>query len=316
LASESPKALELAKAGSSASSTVSRWRTVGRACTGYVYVAPAGLVFTLFLAFPVAFAVWLAFHSWNGLTPLGEAPSVGFDNFEALVHDEIFRKALRNTVFFTVVTTAVQMTIAFFLAFTLWYYKLRFSTLLRGIFFFPTVISMVVVGLTWHQMLVVGGPVDELLASVGFGHVDWLIESNLIMWVVAWVSSWQWAGWTMVLMLAGMMGVPNELVEAAKMDGAGSFSIARTIVLPLIGHVTALALLLNIIGGFQVFDTIYVLTGGGPNHASEVLSTYTYWQAFSAFGPGELGYASAIAVMMIMVLFVFSYVRIRMSRLV
>lgn len=302
--------------GGGAAAVLGRPHAVGRALSGYAYVAPAVLIFVFFLAFPVAFAVWLAFHSWNGLTPLGDAAYIGFSNFKDLIHDEVFRQALKNTVFFTAVTTALQMLVAFLLAFTLWYYKIRFANLLRGLFFFPTVISMVVVGLTWHQMLVVGGPVSEVFASLGLDNIGWLTNSNLVMWVVAWVSTWQWAGWTMVLMLAGMMGVPNQLVQAAKIDGAGGFAIARTIVLPLIGHVTALALLLNVIGGFQVFDTIYVLTGGGPNHASEVLGTYTYWQAFSAFGPGELGYASAIAVMMILVLFVFSYVRIRMSQLV
>jgi ABC-type sugar transport system permease subunit len=113
-----------------------------------------------------------------------------------------------------------------------------------------------------------------------------------------------------------MLGLPNELVEAARIDGASDWSIARRVVFPLLAPVTSLALLLNVIGAFQVFDTIYVLTGGGPNHASEVLGTYTYWQAFSAFGPGEVGYAAAMAVVMILVLFVFAYVRIRMTRLV
>jgi len=175
---------------------------------------------------------------------------------------------------------------------------------------------MVMVGLTWRQMLNPGGPLDGLFNGLGLGNIDWLGQPNLVMWVVIWVSSWQWSGWTMVLMLAGMMGIPNELVEASKIDGAGSFGIARTIVLPLIGHVTGLALLLNVIGGFQVFDTIYVLTGGGPNHASEVLGTYSYWEAFGNYGPGELGYAAAMAVVMVIVLFAFSYTRIRMSRLV
>jgi ABC-type sugar transport system permease subunit len=314
--SKSTSALELAlEAGSSALPRPSL-RTRLDAFAGHAYVAPALLVFGFFLAFPVAFAVWLAFHEWNGLTPLGQAPNIGFANFRALLHDPIFRKALANTALFAAASTIVQMVIAFVLAFTLWFYKLRFSTLFRAVYFFPTVLSMVMVGLTWRQMLNPGGPIDGLLSGLGLGHVDWLSQPNLVMWVVIWVSSWQWSGWTMVLMLAGMLGIPNELVEASKIDGAGSFGIARTIVLPLIRHVTGLALLLNVIGGFQVFDTIYVLTGGGPNHASEVLGTYSYWEAFGNYGPGELGYASAMAVVMVLVLFVFSYTRIRMSRLV
>jgi ABC-type sugar transport system permease subunit len=274
------------------------------------------MLFILFLAFPIGFAVWLSFRQWNGFTPLNQAPFVGFGNFAALLEDGVFHKALRNTVLFAATSTAVQMAIAFVLAFTLWYYTLRFSVFFRALFFFPTVISMVFVGLTWQQLLGVGGPVDALLGVLGVQHVAWLSNPDLVLWVIVWVSSWQWAGWTMVLFLAGMMSLDRELIEAAHLDGAGSFTIAVEVVAPLLHHVIALALLLNVIGGFQVFDTIYVLTGGGPNHASESLGTYTYWLAFSAYGPGELGYASAATVLMTLALFVFAYFRVRMSRLV
>jgi ABC-type sugar transport system permease subunit len=283
---------------------------------GYAFVAPAMAMFLLFLAFPIGFSVWLSFHDWNGFTPIARATFVGLENFRALLEDAIFGTALRNTVVFAIASTTIQMVVAFLLAYTLWYYKLRFSTFFRALFFFPTVISMVFVGLTWQQLLAVGGPVDNLIATFGVSHISWLANSDLVLWVVVWVSSWQWSGWTMVLFLAGMIGQDRELVEAAQLDGAGSFAIATRIVLPGQRHVIALALLLNIVGGFQVFDTIYVLTGGGPDHASEVLGTYTYWVAFSAYGPGALGYASAVSVVMIAVLFVFAYFRVRMSRLV
>jgi ABC-type sugar transport system permease subunit len=256
-------------------------------------------MFLFFLAFPVAFSVWLSFRQWNGFTPLDQAPFVGLANFAALGRDRVFQEAIVNTAMFAVCSTAVQIAVAFILAFTLWYYRLRFGAFLRALFFFPTVISMVFVGLTWQQLLTVGGPVDGLVRSFGSGRIAWLS-----------------AGWTMVLFLAGMMGQPRDLIEAAQIDGAGSFAIAAWIVIPIQRPVVALAVLLNVVGGFQVFDTIYVLTGGGPNHASEVLGTYTYWQAFSAYGPGQLGYASAISMVMVFVLFVFAYFRVRMSRLV
>ena len=286
------------------------------AMVGYAFVAPAMAIFLLFLAFPIGFSAWLSLRQWNGFTPLGKAPFVGIANFAALVHDDVFGQALRNTVLFALASTALQMAVAFVLAFTLWFYKLRFATFLRALFFFPTVISMVFVGLTWQQLLGVDGPVDQLLRLIGTHHIAWLSNADLVLWVIVWVASWQWAGWTMMLFLAGMMGQDRELIEAAHLDGAGSFTIAVRIVIPLQRHVIALALLLNVIGGFQVFDTIYVLTGGGPNHASEALGTYSYWQAFSAYGPGELGYASAVTVVMTIVLFVFAWFRVRMSRLV
>jgi raffinose/stachyose/melibiose transport system permease protein len=274
------------------------------------------VIFSLFLAFPVGYAVWLALHSWDGLTPIQDALYVGFTNFQQISQDAVFRQALLNTVMFTIATTVIQMAIAFLLAFSIWFFKLRFGTPLRSLYFFPTVLSMVVVGLTWRQLLEQGGPIDNLITLLGFGHVSWLSSPSLVMWVVIWVNSWQWSGWTMVLYLAGMVGIPQDLVEAAKVDGASSFTILWRIVLPLLRYVTGLVLLLNVIGGFQVFDTIYVMTGGGPDHASEVLGTYAYWQAFAAFGPGQIGYAATIAVVMVLVLFAFSYIRIRMSRLV
>lgn len=283
---------------------------------GYVFVAPAMGMFLLFLAFPVTFSIWLSLHQWNGFTPIGQSPYIGLANFAALLADRVFHKAFLNTVAFAVASTAVQMAVAFVLAFTLWYYKLRFGTFFRALFFFPTVISMIFVGLTWQQLLTVGGPVDHLLRVIGVAHISWLSDPSLVLWVIVWVSSWQWSGWTMVLLLAGMMGLRKELIEAAQIDGAGTFAIVMRVVIPMLRYVAALAILLNVVGGFQVFDTIYVLTGGGPNHASEVLGTYTYWQAFSGYGPGQLGYASAISVVMIVVLFVFAYFRIRMSRLV
>jgi ABC-type sugar transport system permease subunit len=296
--------------------TGTRARSRAGKAGAYLYVLPAGAVFLLFLAFPVGFAVWLSLHNWDGFVPFAHAPFVGLSNFGQALSDPILKKSLLNTVLFTVVSTAIQMFVAFLLAFTLWFYRLRFSTAFRALYFFPTVLSMIMVGLTWRQMLSSGGPVDGLFTSLGLPQFSWLSSSNLVMWVVIWVSSWQWSGWTMVLYLAGMLGIPNEIVEAAKIDGAGSFGVMRTIVVPMVRYVTGLALLLNIIGGFQVFDTIYVMTGGGPDHASEVLGTYSYWQAFSAYGPGQLGYAATIAVIMVAVLFVFSYARVRMSRLV
>jgi ABC-type sugar transport system permease subunit len=120
----------------------------------------------------------------------------------------------------------------------------------------------------------------------------------------------------MILFTAGMVALPADLIEAALLDGASSFVVMKSVVMPMIRHVIALVLLLNVVGGFQVFDTIYVMTGGGPDHASDTLGTYAWWLAFSPSGPGALGYSAAIAVMMVLVLFVFSFFRVRASRLV
>jgi ABC-type sugar transport system permease subunit len=283
---------------------------------GYLYVLPALVVFGMFIAFPFGFAVWLSFHSWDGFTSLSAAPFVGAANYHQALGDPIFHKALLDTVLFTVVSTVAQMAIAFLLAFTLWHFKLRFAGAFRALYFFPAVLSMIVVGIAWRQLLATGGPIASGLTAAHVSAIPWLGSTNLVMWVIIWVSTWQWSGWTMILYLAGMVGLPQDVIEAARIDGASSFVTMRSVVAPMLRHVTALALLLNVVGGFQVFDTIYVMTGGGPDHASETLGSYSWWVAFSSYGPGELGYAATIAVIMICVLFVFSYFRIRVSRLV
>lgn len=284
--------------------------------SSYLYVLPTLVVFGMFIAFPFGFAVWLSLRSWNGFSSLSSAPSVGFANYRQAFGDPVFHRALFDTVLFTVVSTIVQMLIAFVLAFTLWYFKPRFARALRALYFFPAVLSMIVVGLAWSQLLSQGGPIDVALTAGHMPIPNWLGSTTLVMWVIIWVSTWQWSGWTMILYLAGMVGLPQDVMEAARIDGAGSFTMMRSVVAPMLRHVTALALLLNVVGGFQVFDTIYVMTGGGPDHASETLGTYSWWVAFSSYGPGQLGYAASIAVIMICALFVFSYFRTRVSRLV
>src|SRR5437763_10511497 len=152
--------------GASQSVRVNRVAALGRTLTPYAYIAPAVVIFCLFLAYPVWFAVRLAFHEWNGLTPLDQMRYVGLQNFQGLFTDSIFQQALFNTTIFTVATTVLQMAIAFVLAFTLWYFKPRFAGIMRAVFFFPTVLSMVMVGLTWQQLLQLSGPINGALSAL------------------------------------------------------------------------------------------------------------------------------------------------------
>jgi ABC-type sugar transport system permease subunit len=283
---------------------------------GWGFVAPALLLFGAFIAFPVGFATWLSLHSWDGFSPIGEARWVGFGNFRNLLDDGVFRTAAWNTTLYAVVSTIVQIGVGFVLAFALWHLRPRLSSAMRALIFFPTILSMVVVGSAWSHMLAYDGPVNSFLGLFGMAPIGWLSDPTIVKYVIIWVASWQWSGWTMVLLLAGMLGIPRDVVEAAAIDGARSFTVARHVAIPLVRPVLGLAVLLNIIGAFQVFDTVYVLTGGGPNHASEMLGTYSYWIAFSGSGTGDLGYAASLSMVMIAALFAFAIVRIRMSRLV
>lgn len=287
-----------------------RIRAVRAGAMGYVLIAPAFVVFAVFFIYPVVYAVRLSFRDWSGLTPIATAPWTGLDNYRELLDDDIFRKALRNTVVFTVTTTVLQTTLAFLLAFGLWYFRTRWSALQRMVIFFPTVLSMVLVGLVWQQFLAPGGPINGLLRS----SVAWLGDPDLALWTIAWIASWQWTGWSMMLYLAAMVGFDRELLQAAQIDGASDARIAFSVVEPVVRPVTSLVILLNLIGGVQAFDTIWVTTRGGPNHATETLTTYAQYTAFDAQGPSEFGYASAIATVTIIGLMVLAAFRLRHER--
>lgn len=277
---------------------------------GYLLIAPALALFTVFFLYPVVNAVQLSFRDWDGLVPIGDAQWIGLGNYSELLGDEIFRKALLNTVIFAAATTAVQTGLAFALAYALWYFVSRWATTQRLIIFFPTVLSMVLVGLVWQQILAADGPVNALLGT----DVAWFSDRHIALLTIIWIASWQWTGWSMMLYLAGMLGVSRDLVEAAQIDGAGDARIAWSIVRPVVRPVTALVILLNLIGAVQTFDTIWVTTRGGPNHATETLTTYAQYVAFDAQGPGAFGYASAIATVVIVLLMAAAALRIRSGR--
>lgn len=296
------------------------WRSALRVISAsgpYLYVLPALVLFGLFLAFPVYTAIDLSLRDWSGFSALGSARFIGLANFGDLLNDELFWLSLKNTVVFTIVTTVAQMAIGFVLAFALWYYSLPFAKSLRALIFFPSLVSMVIIGLIWREILSTDGLANNFLSLI-LGErirVLWFGNARLVLWTIIWIDTFTYAGWSMVLWLAGMMDIPKEQMDAARIDGAGVSQLLRYVVLPGTEHVASLSLLLNLIGGFQAFAVVYVTTRGGPAHLSEVLSTYVFYNAFYQTGPQRVGYASAIATLMVLVLLVFSYVRIRQSKL-
>ena len=293
------------------------WGKFAAATVPYLYVAPALIFFALFLAYPVYFALKLSFHEWNGLTSIDQMDYVGLANFKELLSDRLFWLSLKNTVLFAIVTTVAQMGISFLLAFALWYFPLPLNKMLRAIIFYPGVVSMVILGLIWREMLANEGLVNGFLTALTGDKVaiQWLGNPKLVLWTVMAIDTWIFTGTNMILWLAGMLAIPSELLDAARIDGANIRQLVRHIVVPLLRHVYSLSLLLNIIGGFQAFAIVYVTTRGGPAHQSEVLATYVFWNAFYSAGPQRFGYASTIAAFMVIVLLLFSYIRIRVGKL-
>ena len=283
----------------------------------YLWVLPAVVFFMLFIAYPVYFALRLSLHEWSGWTPIETMKWVGLGNFRELFQDEFFHLAFRNTIFYAIVTTVAFCTLAFLLAFALWYKAPRAAGFLRSLIFYPSILSTVIIALAWFRMYALDGMVNDMLSRITGQEVEimWLSNPKLAIWSVMWVDVWKHTGWTMVLYLAAMSAVPRELTESALLDGADSFQVGRYIVLPIIRNVNWLVIVLNIIGGLQVFGPVWVMTQGGPLHRTEVLATYSYWLAFSRHGPSRLSYGAAVTSVGVVILFALAILRLRVDRI-
>lgn len=292
---------------------LSRWRTGGRlgSIQGYGYLAPAIVVFGLLFIYPMVVAIDLSFRSWDGFRPLSQATWVGLKNYRTIFGHDVFLGALGNTLVIAVVTMVLQALFSFVIAYSLWYFGQRLAGAQRAIMFFPTALAMVLVGLLWKQILALEGPFNAVFNL----SISWFGSPDLVIWVIIWMLLWQYTGWSMMIFYAALVAVPQETIEAARLDGVGDIRMAWLIVLPLVRHATALVLLLTLISAAQTFDTVWVTTRGGPDHASDTITVYAYWAAFVASGPGDFGRASAVAVVAILSLMVVAVARIRLIRL-
>ena len=281
----------------------------------YLYILPVVPFVLAYFFYPSIFSFILSFTSWSGIK-LGKINFIGIDNFIRLFEDRIFLIALRNTILFVVLTIIIQNILGFVYAYLLHYGNIKGSKIWRSIIFFPVVLAPVIVALIWRIILSREGMINQILGIIGLEvlQTSWLGNAVTPIFMVILVNAWQNTGYNMVLFHAGLRTIPDELIEAAKIDGATIFQIIRRIIFPLLTPIITVILVLSVIGGFKVFDVVYALTRGGPANLSEVISTYMFYSAFSVKGPGDYGYASSIAIFLTLIIFVLSYLRIRFTR--
>src|SRR5579862_4181523 len=289
-------------------SVSSRWSDRKAKVEPYVWTLPAAAFLVLFVAFPVAFSVRLSLFNWSGETPINAMTWTGLSNYRALPHDPIFRTALKNTVIFALSTTAGITLLAFFLGFALWYRAPRWAGYARTFILYPATLSGVIVAIAWAHLFAFDGLINGLIGALtrSTPTILWLANVKWTFWVVVWVEIWWQVGVSVVLYLAAMGGISRDVLDRARVDGATSFQLARRVAEPMIRPTSSLILLLNFINGLQAFTIIYVLTGGGPVHSTEVVATYSYWLAFGLFGPSEFGYAAAATNIAVVILLVVS----------
>jgi raffinose/stachyose/melibiose transport system permease protein len=259
------------------------------------FAVPALLIYVAIVIYPSLAGAGYAFTDWSGL---GKASWVGLENFKNLFTDAQSFGALKNTLKLTVFIVIVQNAIGLALALGV-HTRIKSRFLLRTIFFAPAVLSPVVLAFLWKYMFN-PDPDAGLNALLGFFGLDflqqnWLGDPSVALWAIGLTVVWQYAGYSMVIFLAALQGIPQELEEAAALDGAGRFQRFWHVVLPLIAPAVTINLTLSTIGGLKLFDQVFAITGGGPGYASETLSTLIYKQAFVF---GKYGYSTAVALVL------------------
>jgi raffinose/stachyose/melibiose transport system permease protein len=277
---------------------------------GYTFILPALGIYALFLLYPLFNVIRSSLFDINTISQ--RATFVGLANFLELASDEVFRRGLANTVIYTAAIILLINVPAIVFAMIVDRERMRGGYVLRVLFFVPAILAPALIGAAFKRIFAPFGALNMLVTAVNLPQLkhNWLGDPALAMAAVILTTVWQSTGWNMVIYYARLRELPRDLYEAAAIDGASEIGIIRHIKVPLLKETIALMVVINIIGGFKVFDLIYIMTSGGPAHKTEVLTSFLYYQAFNFH---RYGYASAVAVVMLTLMLLFSWLRLRGS---
>lgn len=257
-----------------------------------LFLLPALVIYLIFILYPIIATFNYSLYNWNGM---GEKVFIGLENFSRLFSDQIFWTALKNNLYLVGVSVFVQVPLGLVMALVL-LSRIRGKKVLNVIYFLPYLMSSVAIGLLWVFMYdPVKGPVNQLLNIFGIDSVHWLASNQMAIVAVLIVLVWQFAPFYMILFKASLVGIPEELYEAANIDGANSIQQFFYVTLPSLMPTIVSSSILAVVGSLKTFDMFYVMLGGGSGSATEILGTYMYKQSFINF---NMGYGSAIASMM------------------
>ena len=261
------------------------------------FVSPALALFALFVVVPVIQAVRYSTFRWNGLGPMDDF--VGLENYTNALRDQVFTDAVMHNLIIIVLSIAIQLPLGLAIALLL-NREIRGRTALRVIIFVPYVLAEVVAGVVWLMLLQPGGVADAVFDAVGLGGLTqlWLGDPDIALGTVMVVLTWKYLGLAIILFLAGLQGVPSDLYEAAQLDGASWWQVQRRITIPLLGPTIRTWGFLSIIGSLQLFDMVWILTGGGPANSTMTMATYLINQGTNR---SLYGYASAVAVLLFVI---------------
>ncbi|WP_127503978.1 carbohydrate ABC transporter permease [Actinoplanes solisilvae] len=260
---------------------------------------PAILVFVGFVIFPVLMAAYYGFYRWKGYGV--PTDFVGLDNYVTILKDSLFHEALWHNAQIVVLSIVFQLPVALGLALLL-NRGMRAQSLIRVLIFVPFVISEVITGTAWALMLQTTGAVNDVLRSIGLGWLaeDWLANPKLAIWSLMLILTWKYVGFAVILFLAGLQNIPEELSEAAAVDGASYWQIQRHITLPLLGPTLRIWAFLSIIGSLQLFDLVYIIWGQYVASTAGT-STMTTYMVVEGRNAANYGYGNAVAVVLFLV---------------
>jgi len=276
--------------------------------TGIMFTLPAVVLLLVFLGYPLFRSLYLSMFRWSGV---GDPTFIGFAHFQRLFADPEFFIVVKNSFLFTLITAFGQVVLGFFLAVAI-ERRVRGWGIYKIIFFLPAIIPRAITGSIWTRLYdPLIGPINPLLRDLGIHAPFWLSDNNWALISVALVAIWQYSGFPMLLMLAAMENISVEVHEAATLDGVSDWQRMRFIIFPLILPTITVVLMLQLIAGLKAFDLIWVMTRGGPGNATKSLGVALYEKAFEA---QALGYASAWAVVMAVIIMTFSLIYQRYLR--
>lgn len=279
--------------------------------TPYLFMLPGFVLFAVTVVYPITQAVQMSLYDWR---IIGGATSefLGLENYARALGDEHFWLSFGNTVFYLVATIPPQIVLGLLVALLL-HARSPIQPLLRVLYYLPVVTSWVVVSLLFRFLFADQGLINWTLGATGLtsGDTSWLADRWTGMLAISALGVWKGIGWSMMIFLAALQGVPQSLMEAATVDGANVWQRFRAVTLPAIRAAMAFVTVMLVIGAFNVFISVYLMTGGGPAGRTDVLLTYMYQLAF---GELEFGYGSAIAVILTLVVLALSLIQLRVFR--
>ncbi|HZC73528.1 MAG TPA: sugar ABC transporter permease [Jatrophihabitans sp.] len=265
-------------------------------------LGPALVLFLGFVLAPIVVAAYYSLYDWSGFGPLTDY--IGLHNYHQALSDPVFQHAIFHNLIIAGLSLVLQLPLSIALAILL-NRRMHGRTFLRLVVFAPYVVSEATTAVIWLLMLQPDGFVDRAFKAVGLGNLVqlWLADTGLVLYTLFVVITWKYIGFGVILLLAGLQGIPHDLTEAATIDGAGAWQRVRFVTLPLLGPTIRIWIFLSMIGSLQLFDLVWIMTTGGPANASTTMATYLVDRGVNRY---EWGYGSACSVILFIICFVFA----------